>query len=292
MPVIKSSTPVLDDAGNPAVGRLVRAYRADTGDYLGETTTAVGGDTGALVCHMPLNFVRGSNAVADASGGVWSISGSGAIPTFDLCRWGGSSLRCNYVGGSWLQRSGAADWAFGTSDFNIQFFCRAKSAPYGPYYSPIGNWAGGFGFCFFLRPGGVIDFRIDGEVLASAPGTFAVDTDYVVDIRRVAGVCSVRLNGLEVINGALPASLTRSDFVRVGSNGVFGDVWDGWVGNVRAVAGGVFSDSNPTSAPPRPLLATGHYEIWTPYAGEVFAVCLDDAAGATYNHKIHRTAPV
>lgn len=45
MPVIKSSTPVLDASGNPAVGRIVRAYREDNGALLGEAVVSSGSST-------------------------------------------------------------------------------------------------------------------------------------------------------------------------------------------------------------------------------------------------------
>lgn len=43
MPVVSSSTPVLDVSGVAAVGRVVRLYRRDTGDLLVSGTTDAAG---------------------------------------------------------------------------------------------------------------------------------------------------------------------------------------------------------------------------------------------------------
>lgn len=43
MPVVASSSPVLDISGIPVIGRIVRVYRRDTGDLLVAGVTDSGG---------------------------------------------------------------------------------------------------------------------------------------------------------------------------------------------------------------------------------------------------------
>lgn len=282
----------MDFDGFPAAGRIVRAYRLDTGAFIGETRTAPGSESGTLVCHLPVNGLLDSSAIVDGAGGTWSVTGSAIKMTLDRWKFGGSSVFCDLTFSNYYEKTGAAGWAFGTGDFNIQFFCRAISMPSGAFYSPLGNWASNSGFCFFLQPSGIVSFFLNNQSIASAASAFSINTDYIVDIRRVSGTVEMRLNGTLVASGSMTTDVTRNDFVRLGSNGVLSDVWAGWIGNVRACSGGVLSENNPTSAGHVHGLGAGHYEIWTPYTGEVIVICQDDAAGTVYNHQILRTTPV
>lgn len=305
MPVIKSSTPVLDDAGNPAVGRRVFAYRADNGALVGVSRTSDGTDGNAnwslASTLLSMEGPEGGTDFFDPKGVRWTPVGGASLSSVQPFN-GATSLDLDGVA-KYLLTPPSTTLDFGTGPFCIRGRFRIDS--FSRLYPTIiannlASWQAG---CFDvlirnLSPSTrFLEFGAN-DPAAPVVGTtlIAAGVDYYFEVcRDAAGVVRVFLNGL------LEGSRTYTGAVNFGNNGtrIGADGWsgenslfDGWIKDIYVGkhAGNTAAYAPPaTMESPYPNLGAGHYEIQTTYTGEVFVVCQDDTAGTTYNHKILRT---
>lgn len=282
MPVIKNSSPVLSRGGGLAIGRVVRAYRRDTGVLIGEGTVSAGLDTslGILSYHLPLIGNAGVNTVVESVGSTWSFSGSGVSIASDLQSYGGACLKCTAVNSSWVVDPSAttAKIAAGTGDFSARIRAYCRVTPTGPR-GVWGNWSSNVGYCLVANANGSVTLRMNAVSYTSAASVMPVGSWVWCFVERVAGVIRVIINGVVVITTADSTSITSGSSVRVGSSGVAAESWDGWLSHFDLTMGGTMADTNPASAPSTPGLLPGYFDIWTPYSGAVTVVAFDDAAG-------------
>jgi hypothetical protein len=133
MPTISGT--VLDDAGDPVAGRVVRAYRRDTGALLAEAVTSTGSDptdadfaSVSLLLHM--DGANGSTTFTDSSATPKTLTrfGNTQISTVQS-RFGGSSALFDGTG-DYLSVPGSAAFNLGASNFTIELWC---------YFSVLGT---------------------------------------------------------------------------------------------------------------------------------------------------------
>lgn len=233
MTVIKSSTPVLDAAGNPAAGRIVRAYRADNGALLGSVVTSSGAARAYRYWRVYITANVGNTYTA-IQGMEYRLTAGGSDYTSPSMTASASS---SFAGQSPGQ-------AFDNNYSAIDVGCWVSSD------TTVPQWV-------------AIDLGSGNQ-------------------QAFAEVAIWGQSRSDLVNRS------PRDFVIEGSDD--GVAWSpvksfsgvtGWV----AGTGKVFDIA-------QSVLPLGHYEIQTDYTGEVYVVCLDDAAGTTYNHQILRTVPV
>lgn len=297
---------IVKESGTPVAGRIVRAYRRDTGAMLGEVVSSDGlpvpGDANLSARVL---LIKGDEAIVDDGPGIRAVTanGSAAIEA-DAAAFGGKAIRLN-GGGSYLTLDGHSSLALGTGAFTIEMRVRLLSL--------TTNMA-------------LIDFRP-----ASTNGAFPLL--YVSS----GGVLSLYVNSAEQISGA--HSLNTSAYGHVaycrGNDGIgrlfcngaligsWADTLNYSVGAARPIIGALGYNPNeasfgrnmfvqairvsnraeytgpftpPTSQfyanAPAAAAPLGSYSISTSHAGEVQVVCLDDGAGTTHNDLIVRTVPV
>lgn len=184
-------------------------------------------DVKALL-HMDADFT-------DETGRSW-LNGS-AVISEGQSKFGGGSGR--FTAGSYKGSDVSADWAFGTGDYTVECWMRLDSLPTGFYYSPLGNWdgTGTNSWCFFVRPGGYLDFRSDPTVYLSGAGVITTDTWYHVAFSRNSGVGRLFLNGTQVDTNADTGDLSSTDAVNIGRNAKSTDAFYGYVDEVRITKG-------------------------------------------------------
>lgn len=290
--------------GLPVGGRIVRAYRRDTGALLGSSVSSdglpVAGD--ANLSDRVLLIRGDGNSIVDQcpTPRLVTVVGNASIVD-DEAAFGGRAI---YFDGSgdYLTLDAHSSLAFGTGDLTIEMRVRPLS---------------------IAQDMTLIDFRP-----AYSNGAYPVVT------LTSTGAINLYVNGSERIVGAHGLSTTSYGHVaycraggvgRLFAKGLLVGSWadetNYGVGGTRPIIGALgyredlanahmFAQSIRLSrraeytapfTPPEqqfyanePAAATpiGSYSISTSHAGEVMVVCLDDSGGATYNDLIARTTPV
>lgn len=300
---------IVKEGGTPVPGRIVRAYRRDTGALLGEDITSPGGlspgDSNfwnvASLLHM--TGANGSTVFTDSSQNnpIWTPAGGAQIVT-DAGAFGGSSAYFN-GSGAFITTPSTPALTFGVADVTVELFVRAASISgnaivVGKHYGNSGSWivlrVGGLLYLYVSSTGSTWDI-MNGVLI----GAISVDTRYHVAWSRHDGVFRTFLGGSMGGSSSSPLPIFNgTQAVVIGANPSGGDYFAGYIDEVRVKVGEALYTENfdPPSQPfydaaPSPLPPLGSYSISTSYTGEVQVVCLDDAVGTTYNDLIARTTP-
>jgi hypothetical protein len=305
MPTISGT--VYDSAGDPAVGRTVRAYRRDTGAFLAGAVTGDGDpmptdpDYASVSLLLHLDGAHASTTFTDGSPAARAVSVGGGSPAISTAesRFGGASLSVS--GSSWISTPASADLDFGSGPFTIECWLRRSGS--GEFYSQ--------------RTGGVftpLEIEVDssGNILIMVANAAMNNWQYInqafnnvtvpantwthVALVGTGSLFRCFIEGVEASNSLsyTPLGVAAGPTV-IGRGG--DSSYSGFIDELRVTKGIARYTANftPPSAPfPEisSVLGAGEYSIPTSHTGECNVVCLDDAAGAVYNDLILRTTPV
>ncbi len=303
-----SITGTVTSDGAAAAGRIVRAYRRDTGALLSSTLSSDGttqdGDPHYSSVSLLLrgDGANGSNPVDSSSTTKAVIRNGTSTVSTSQSKFGGSSIQFGGGTTNFLQLASNADFNFGTGDFTLEAWVYITANPASPYAAilDISDGSGGSGRTLMMLD----ESRTLGYFFGAAPvrTTTSISLNAWTHCALCRGANTVRLfiNGVQ---GASVADTTTKVQFPCFVGRVANAAWAGYAGfldDVRITKGVArytsaftpplvpFADDLPPPAP----LALGAYYIDTPFAGEVQVVCLDDTAGPVYNDLILRTTPV
>lgn len=296
MPVIKSSAPVLDASGNPAVGRIVRAYRADTGALIGSTVTSDGATGDAqwtnVAVLLKMEGVNGGTTFTDSGPGAKTVTPTSVTTQDAQAKFGERSAYFN--GGGYLSIPSSADTTLGLGDFAVEAWILPVNMHLGNVFSQRDRAANGVTFRVYQNK--LQAFYGAGVGLMGQADTFDPADWLYVKLSRESGLARLQVNDTVVASADWSAADMGAPWSPslVGSYNANFEFFQGYIDEFRLTKGHHRSGAAPTGEFPTtgespPL---GHYLINTSYTGEVYVVCLDDAAGTVYNHQILRTTPV
>lgn len=130
----------------------------------------------------------------------------------------------------------SSDWAIGTSNFTIESTFRLTTMPTSSYGSVYGNWISNTGFCLFIRPGGILDFRInDTNPIATASSCIKLNQWVTITIVREGNTISAYYNGALIASGSSSASLTSINGPCIGRNNVATDFFYGQIESFKFI---------------------------------------------------------
>lgn len=310
MPTISGT--VYDSIGAPAAGRIVRAYRRDTGALLGEAVTSDGlpiaGDTHYASTKLLLHFngADGSTAFTDSSPVVRAptVVGAAKISTAQSA-FGGSSGNFTIAGSS-IEYASSADFDWTSASHTIELM--AYITAYGgdgiglPRMIGVADATGqilywGLGpnssgkLTFYYWSGAQNKFTGSSTIPLNQWGRLAMSFDGTSVRLFVNGV----LDGTFAYSAA--AASSGSTPLRVGfSSGTGSTPCAFFCDELRITKGVARHTANftPQTAPYQnsvdetPGTEEGSYSITTAYTGEVQRIVLDDDAGTLYNDLIDR----
>ncbi len=303
MPVLQGMVYAAD--GEPAVGRVVRVYRRDTGALLGQTNTKDGSNEGADPHYSSVGLLllcegsNGATSLADSSPTPKTVSAGGnAHLTTARQKFGASCLQVDGAG-DWVQATDAS-FAVGAGDFCIEawaYLTRTSSAY--DYLFHLANavndnsgiavrWAdGGFG--------NALQAAIDDTSRVIGPNRgAAANAWHHIAFTRQAGLCRLFYDG-----GLLGSASNRNGItgttLRIGCSITGGNAFEGYIDSVRFTPGiARYTEAFTAPAQDFPTTETGaptipgKYSIDVSYTGEVQRIVLDDAGGDTFNDLIDR----
>lgn len=313
---------VRDSTGVPVAGRVVRAYRRDTGALLGGSVSGDGSSTAPYDPHWDnvvslLHFdgADGGTAFTDEKGRAWSTGGNALISTAQS-KFGGASVYLDGAG-DYLQTPNSSDFHLGNGAFAIECWIRfTGSLPSAGNYKFIAsrdNVGATRGWVL------LVDGDLSGKIvfssfiggtgyLVSTTSSATPDTWTHIAVTRDADTLRIFRDGNLENSLGLPVGATFNNSTvgtligcgRNGGNPVSNWAWRGWIDEFRFTNGEARETTNFTPSadsfpshgyvPPIPL---GEYTIDTgSYTGEVNVICLDDDAGTLENDLIHRAFPV
>lgn len=302
MPTISGT--VYDDTGAAVAGRVVRAYRRDTGAFLMETQSSDGatGDPSfanvSLLLHM--DGENGSTTFTDNSPSPKTVTASGnAQISTAQSKFGGASGLFD-GSGDFLGYNGLA---LGTQDVTIEAWVRFNSVSgIRPIATSRLNNSNSSTYWLMYVEDGVFKFltRVGTQYIASSATSISAGVWYHLAASRASGVLRVFVDG--VVGGTTAndgsANITENS-IAVGLFNFTGFVsyFNGHLDDLRRTDGVARYTANFTPpASPFPnsasSLPVGEYEITTSYTGECNVLCLDDSGGTTHNDLILRTTPV
>lgn len=294
---------VVKESGTPVAGRIVRAYRRDTGALLGSTSSSdgivVAGDASfnsveLLILDSPTKDYSSRNRAP------YSITPSRYATSSSVKKFSSDTVQCSAsASGSWSYSKTGGQFNLSTQNWTIDVWVYAlpgsANSICSSRFSGAVGWAwtrgglraqinGGwsdtqishaepsFGVWHYhalCRSGSDIYAFIDGEIVGVKSGVSTVDDSALGDM-----------------------------YIAASTNGGEGPL-DGYLYALRFTQGvSRFTAAFTPPAAPPPLSVdgidpgpVGTYSIATSHTGEVQVVCLDDAAGTTYNDLILRVTP-
>jgi hypothetical protein len=310
MPTISGT--VLDDTGAAVAGRVVRAYRRDTGDLLAEAVSSDGADpvdanyaNVSLLLHM--DGANGSTTFTDNSPTPKTVTavGDAQISTAQS-KFGGASGYFDGTG-DYITVPYTSAFDFGSGNFTIELWVYRTGV--NANGSRLWNANGDFYNQVDISLGVAGEFAAYGTTSGSAwnawsaPSIGSVTANQWVHLAIVRNggtvtgyingtgvVLTSSLGGAALVNGTNGAT-TRSIGGQAGANRAL----IGYIDDFRITKGAARYTANftPPAAPfSSETLPLGAYLIETSHTGECNVVCLDDAAGTVYNDLILRTTPV
>lgn len=304
MPTISGT--VYDDAGAPAAGRIVRAYRRDTGALLGEVVTSDGlpvpGDENYNSVSLLLRFdgANGSTTFTDLSPSPKTVTvrGNTKISTAQS-KFGGSS---GYFDGNvdFLYAEDSVDWDFGVYDFCVETWCLFLS--HTTTQTLVGNYQkenGTIGWTLQYRSDAAgLRFGYGDVGLIDVPWTPVDGTWYHIAAAREGNALRVFVNGvlLKTVTNSTNISGSTAPLL-IGSLYFTSNIqfFNGHFDDLRITKGVAryTASFTPPTAPhydrlPADATPAGSYSITTAYTGEVQRIVLDDDAGDLYNDLIDR----
>lgn len=292
---------IVKESGSPVGGRIVRAYRRDTGALLGSAVSSDGNPIpGDANLTDRVLLIRGDGlSIADQCPTPRSIAVVGNTSIVDdAAAFGGRAIRFDGAG-DYLTLDAHSSLAFGAGDFTIEMRIRPLSISqdmalfdFRPAYS------NGAYPVVAIAASGAINLYVNGAERIVGSHGFDTTSYHHVAYCRSGGV------GRLFAKGLLIGSWSDGTNYGVGANrpiiGALGYREDLANANMFAQSIRMSRRAEYTApfTPPAqqfytnaPAAATplGSYSISTSYTGEVQVVCLDDAAGTTYNDLIVRT---
>lgn len=291
----------VDDAGGSAApGRIVRAYRRDTGAFLSQTRTSDGVvadphfNNVSLLLHLNSNY-------ADSSQRPKTLIASGAPQVKNSeFQFGAGSLHMNGTG--YLSSAGNIDFVFGSGDFCIELWVKTTTTLekmlVDQYTTGLDTWQFGVRngvLSWYHRSSGIGAYALTGQI--------RVDDNkwHHVVASREAGTLRFFVDGVLDKQASVPTNYTHMLVLGIGAQVASRNAnydFVGQIDEVRVTKGNArytatFSPATeqfPNSATPPPI---GTYELDTGlYAGDVNVVCLDDNAGEIHNDLILRVTPI
>lgn len=296
---------VYDSGGAPAVGRSVRAYRRDTGAFLGESITSAG-ETAGDDLFADVSLLLHGASITDSSGDARTLSTGGGSPAVatDQSKFGGSSIRFPGSGARIQTADNIPNRInVGLYGGTIEFFIRFNSFT-SPRSHLIGAWGGSAGWTIDLSGDSAMFYGSNGAGADSSsftPLSTGVWYHFAFVFRGTNGnTIDFWLDGVfkNTTTRSTPTESTSHRIV-IGARSDGGLAPDVWIDELRitsvarhttsvnfTVPTGAYPDG--ASTPPE-----GQYSInCGAYTGEVQVVCLDDDAGTLENDLILRTFPV
>lgn len=312
MPTYSGS--VYDNTGAAVGGRIVRAYRRDTGALLGASTTSNGTVTPGdplfanVALLLPLNGSVGGTSFVDASPTPKAITVAGTVSVSnEQTLFGGNVAK--FSGGASALLASSSEFSMGNGPYTMEAWMYLLSDAAGGFGNLTQSGEVYHGTSFWMTGAGAFRSRNGRSVAGGFSDTMGSGSLPIGSWFHVA-TChngsTTDPNRLKIwISGALnaqggadfPVNLEQFAVGRAYPNSAL-DGLNGYMSNMRVTVGAARYDSpfTPPTAPfptssgsdPGPL---GSYSISTTYSGEVQVVCLDDDAGPVFNDKIYRVLP-
>lgn len=302
---------VVRETGVPVAGRVVRAYRRDTGALLGSTVSSDGtsppGDADFSQVTLLMHFEGANDSTlfvdSSAQNRAVSVLSSPTVSTLQS-KFGSSSGR--FLGSGAVYMPDVPELRMGSDDFTLECWVNHTSLGGFQGYMAKRNSNAGFGEFALYAAGADVNFLTSTSgsswtgVTASGNILVANAWTHIAAVRH-GSLMRLFVNGAQVATAAVSGTLVaNTQQLAVGANASNGDQpLFGYIDDLRITKGlaRYTAAFTPHGAPhPDSSLATpvsvGSYAISTAYIDEVQVVCLDDAAGATYNDMILRTTPV
>lgn len=265
---------IFNDAGVPAVGRVVRAYRRDTGEILG---SAVSGFDTVLYLH----FDGADNATTTTDSGplAESLAVFGSAKISVAQKKAGVSSAFFDTTASWIAGGTAANYGFSTSDFFVEFSLYPMSNT--SRVIAANRSESQYGWRIYLNSIGKCvyeSFTTAGLVSLESPSAISASVFTTVRVMRINGVSYMLIGGTVVASITDTSDVPTTNTIIIGwqhtGAGIpsfYGYMDEFMVGKARSAAGG--------------------YSISTSYVEEAQVIVQDDAAGTLYNDLIIRVIP-
>jgi hypothetical protein len=310
MPTISGT--VLDDTGTAVAGRIVRAYRRDTGALLTATVTSDGeapvdADFASVSLLLHMDGANGSTTFTDSSDTPKTVTrfGDAQISTAQS-KFGGAS---GYFDGTGDYLEVSPDIELLNSAFTLECWIRtSQTLQYAPIASRYPSaWGSGMWAFYFnaTTSAGNLQFWAhnfsSGSPLMTTTGVSVIDNEWhhIALVRSAAGAWAIYVDGVSRATATWTGTIADiAAQMRIGNDqAVPARVYSGYMDEFRLTIGAARYTANftpPTAPFPNTgvSLALGEYQINTAHTGECNVVCLDDAGGTTYNDLILRTTPV
>lgn len=290
MPTI-SGTVKLD--GAPVAGRVVRAYRRDTGALIGAITSSDGTPVPGDPHYDKVSLLLHFDGPEDSSPNPKTVTiNTGSSLSSAAAFFGAAGLQ---VAGGGASLVSSPDFAL-PGDFTLE--CRFYVTQFSPSLASLFNIGTFSTGALFRVQAGTLELWINGTN-TNVAATVAAGQWHTIAWSRKDGLVRVFLNG--VLRGSVTnAGAIAAGPALVGVSSHNGNEFiSGRIDELRLTKGEARYTADYTPAPAAfpntaadTAVATGAYVIDTTYAGEVQVVCLDDAAGSVYNDLILRTTPV
>jgi hypothetical protein len=299
MPTISGE--VLDATGTAVAGRVVRAYRRDTGAFLGSAVSREGADASfssvALLLHC--DGANASTTFTDVSTSPKTVTAVGNAQVSTAQGLFGSQSAVFDGNGDYLQVTNNTDFVFGTGDFCVELWVRMPAqghvAALVDYFTATSGWQ------IYVTSAGLVAWYQSNPNVTALTGTTAINDNNWHHVAVARSGTTLRL----FVDGVVDASGTNSKNhadpgaalgigAQIGVRNATYDL-DGFVDEVRLTKGvarytGAFT---PPVAPfSEAATVLGSYALTTAHTGECNVLCLDDAAGTVYNDLVLRTTPV
>lgn len=284
-----------DDTDTPVGGRIVRAYRRDTGAKLAEVVSSDGlptpGDSSFANVSVLLHMEGGATTTDSSPSPKTVTINPGAALSSAGAKFGINGLQPSSAG---LTVASHSDFELpGDFTFECWFYVISWSPGYASLFN-IGNYASG---ALFRVQSGLIELFINGAN-NNASSTITTGEWHHVAWSRESGTVRVFLDGALVGSYTSSGSIPAGDLLVGVSQHNGGEYLNGYIDELRLTKGVARYTAafTPPSAPfPNTSSSTtnalGSYSVDTGHTGEVVLHFLDDAAGTTYNDKIMRVLP-
>lgn len=175
-----------------------------------------------------LSFVSftDSGQVLDVNGkNTWLTTGS-VVTTKDIKQY--QTYSKTFLN-SYYTAQDSSQWALELSDFTMEVTFRLTVMPSSSYACVFGNWQANTGFCLFIRPDGILDFRINTESLNTLSSCIKVNQWTTITIVRKDSFVRIYFNGVSVATGSTVTSLLSAVGPRLGCNRTNTDVFTGQI---------------------------------------------------------------
>lgn len=288
---------VLNELGAAVGGRLVRLYRRDIGTIIGAGASSAGdanfASVGAL---LPMNGEQGTTTFYDYSASPKTVTArNGAAVTFAKTRWGaGAAL---FGGGSSnIIVASSADLGFGAGDYTVEGWLN-KDVLGGDRCVYDNRTSGGAGIAIYasVTSTGADKLNVfnNASLIAQSTNTIGLNTWVHFAVTRQGSTVRLFLNGNLEGSGTDSRTYLTTAAAVFGASDVQAQGFAGVLADCRVTKGlARYTASFTAPAAPLPVDADlGDYKFLTPYTGECDVVCLDDAAGTTFNDLILRATP-